>query len=122
MSDFYARLLATANRLIADKGQTVALVRMSTYGPPHNPAGIEARHDIFMVETGYSIINRGQNLATTTGPLVQSGDKLGIISAAGEAPQMSDKIEIGGVRYSFVDIKPLAPGGTTLLFEFHARK
>lgn len=111
----YARLEATAKRLIAQYGKASALIRQTTSGPPHNPVITETRYDIAMVETGYSLTNRNETL-------VLAGDKLGIISTAGEAPIMADKIEIDGTRYSFVDIKPLNPGGTTLMWEIHARK
>src|SRR5690606_35658045 len=111
----YARLEATANRLIAQYGKTATLIRMTASGPAHDPQIVETPHTVAMVETGYSLTNRNETL-------VLAGDKLGIISTAGEAPIMADKIEIDSIRYSFVDIKPLNPGGTTLIHEFHARK
>lgn len=111
----YTRLEATATRLINKYGTDAPLFRSTTSGPPHNPVITETEYTVKMVETGYSLTNRNDTL-------IQVGDKLGIISTAGESPQMSDKIEIDSARYSFVDLKPLNPGGTVLLFEFQARK
>jgi hypothetical protein len=111
----YARLEATATRLIAQYGKTATLIRMTVSGPAHDPQIVETPHSVTMVETGYSLTNRNETL-------VLAGDKLGLISTAGETPQLDDKIEIDGTRYSFVDISPLNPGGTTLIHEFHVRK
>ena len=112
---FYARLNATARRLIAKYGKSATLVRLSQSGPAHNPTITETEYTITLADIGYSVTNRDQTL-------VQVGDKQGIISTAGETPLFEDKIEIDGQRYSFVDRKPLNPGGTTLLFDYHVRK
>ncbi len=119
MSAFYARLEATARRLIKDKGSVQTLLRAGTpTGPAHDPQpGADVRTPCYLVETGYSLTDRDATL-------VEQGDKLGLISTelAGYVPEKTDRIEIGGEEYQFVDIKPLAPGGTTLLYEFHARR
>lgn len=119
MSDFYARLEATAQRLIKDKGQAAVLVRAgAATGPAHNPQpGADVETSCFLVETGYSLTDRSATL-------VLQGDKLGLISTelSGYVPAKTDRVRIGGDEYSFVDLKPLAPGPTTLLYEFHARR
>ncbi|MBN49984.1 MAG: hypothetical protein CMN85_10615 [Spongiibacteraceae bacterium] len=112
---FYGRMEETATRLIAKRGKSATLVKFVKSGPAHNPTINENPSDITLVETDYSLTNRNDSL-------VQVGDKLGIISTAGLAPAMADKIEIDGERYSFVDLQPLNPGGAVLLFEFLARK
>src|SRR5690606_9894996 len=110
-------LKATAVRLIADKGQAAVIVRTTTSGPPHNPVTVETDHACMLVETGYSLTNRSDTL-------VQAGDKVGLISpdVAVTLDRLSDKLEVGGTRYQFVDLQPLSPGGTVLLYEFVARK
>lgn len=112
---FYGRLEETATRLIAKYGKTATLVKFVESGPAHNPTINESPSDVELVETGYSLTNRNETL-------IQTGDKLGIISTAGLAPELADKIEIDSVRYSFVDVQPLNPGGTVLIYEFVARK
>lgn len=117
MSAFYDRLQATATRLIADKGQAAVLVRTSTSGPAHDPTVTTTEHACTLVETGYSITNR-------TDSLVQKGDKVGLLSVdlAVTPDRLSDKLEIGGTQYQLIDLQPLSPGGTVLLYEFLARK
>lgn len=111
---FYQRMESTAKRLIAEYGKAATLVRFSESGPPHDPVITETSYPVTFVETGYSLTNRNETL-------IQVGDKLGLISTAGEAPDFADKIEIGGDRYNLVDLQPLNPGGTVLLYEFVAR-
>lgn len=114
MSD-YTQDVLDASEAIAEDGKAATLIRHTTSGPAYNPIITETTYSVMMVETGYSITNRQDTL-------IQAGDKVGIISAAGEAPLLSDKIQIGGDVYSFVDVKPLAPGDLSILFEFHCRR
>lgn len=115
MSTLYARLEATARRLIAAYGKSATIVRITNGGPPHAPVPSEATHAALIVETGHKM-----TLIPET--LIEAGDRMGIISTdLGVAPRHADKIEIDGTRYNFVDLKPLNPGGTILLYEFLAR-
>lgn len=120
MSAFYDKMEATARRLIKQFGYSAKLWRAGTpSGPPHNPIpGTPTQANCIVVETGYSLTNRDDTLILT-------GDKIGIISTeiAGRlVPTKDDVLVIGSDRYNFVDLKPLAPGGQVLLFEFHARR
>lgn len=114
MNPLYVRLEATARRLIASYGKPAAIVREERAGPPHAPVVTEVEHPVTLVETGYSLTNRSETL-------VQAGDKVGLISTEGEAPQLDDVLRLDGADYRFVDLQPLNPGGLTLLFEFQAR-
>lgn len=111
----YTRLEATAKRLIEKYGKDATLTKITNSGPAHNPTQTESTSTVKMVETGYSLTNRNESL-------VQAGDKLGLISTAGESPELKDKITIDSVKYNIIDLQPLNPGGVTLLFEFTARK
>lgn len=113
---FYGNLRDTAVRLIGLYGKAAKIVRKTTSGPPHAPIVTEAETDCVFVEVGYSMTNRNASL-------IQVGDKVGIISTdQAVVPQLDDEIRIDSVRYAFVDLSPLNPGGTTLLYEFVARK
>lgn len=119
MSEFYTRLEATARRLIKDKGLAAVLLRAGTpTGPAHDPQpGADVETPCYLVETGYSLTDRDATL-------VLQGDKLGLISTElnGYVPAKTDRLRIGTDAYQLVDIKPLAPGGQVLLYEFHARR
>ncbi|HFF6004463.1 hypothetical protein [Stenotrophomonas maltophilia] len=118
MSAFYARMQATAERLIARFGYVTQLERDGApTGPPHNPQpGEPSRHDCTVVELEYSLTDRDTTL-------VQQGDKLGLISTAMDIqPGKDDRLLLSGQLYHFIDLQPLSPGGQVLLYEFHARR
>lgn len=114
MNPLYVRLEATARKLIGSYGKPAAIVREERSGPPHAPVVTEVEHPVTLVETGYSLTNRNETL-------IQTGDKVGIISTAGEAPKLDDKLRIDGADYHMVDLQPLNPGGLTLLYQFVCR-
>jgi len=111
----YDRVQRHANKLIATYGKPATLIRLEQSGPAYNPTTTEVEYTVQIVETGYEIANRADTL-------VQTGDRVGIISTTGEAPELSDKIEIGGTRYGLVGLEPLTPGATTLAYTFVARR
>lgn len=118
MSAFYDRLASTATRLIGRYGYATQLERDGApTGPPYNPQpGPPTLHACKVVELDYSLTNRDTTL-------VLQGDKLGLISIdVDTAPALTDRILLSGVRYHFIDLQPLSPGGQVLLYEFHARK
>lgn len=115
MADFYSQMADMARELIRQYGKLADLLRDEETGPPYNPVVETNEYQVIMVETGYSMTHRNETL-------VQSGDKLGIISPSGTEPLLSDRIRVDDIEYSFVDVEPLNPGGTKLLFEFHARR
>lgn len=114
MSPLYARLEATARRLIGSYGKPAAIVREERSGPPHAPVVTEVEHPVTLVETGYSLTNRNESL-------IQTGDKVGLISTAGESPQLDDVLRMDGADYRFADLQPLNPGGLVLLYQFVCR-
>jgi hypothetical protein len=113
----YTRLEQTAQRLIKQYGFETVLRRAVKSGPEHNPVVNDTELDVIAVETGYKITTREQSL-------IQTGDKVGLISTeTGTVPDEADRIVIGGQEFKFVDLKPLNLGGTiTLLYEFIARR
>lgn len=116
MSAFYDRLNATARRLIGTYGKAASVVRMTKSGPAHAPVLTPVSHGCVLVETGWK-------LTLIPATLIETGDKMGIISTTITiAPDTADKLQIEGQRYNFVAIEPLNPGGTTLLYEYLARR
>lgn len=112
----YTAPQATADRLIARFGATGAIRRTTTSGPAHDPTITETDYAAIIVTPGYTLTNRD-------GTLIQAGDKVGLIAMKDLAvtPTMADKVVIESKAYSFVDLQPLRPAGTTVLYEFVAR-
>ena len=49
--------------------------------------------------------------------LIQSGYKQLYMDANGAGPTLSDRVIVNGVEFMIFSIKPLAPAGTTVLYE-----
>lgn len=112
---FYDHRNAAAQRLIQQYGKDATLVRFEETGPAHDPQVTEVEYAVTLVESSYSITDRNESLT-------QVGDKVVIVSTEGEALQDGDKLEIDGERYNFINLMPLNPGGTVLLFKVLCRK
>lgn len=115
----YARIRTqTAERLIRENGKVAyVVVPGAPFGDPWNPQpGEPTEEAVYFVETGYKIDDRNQTL-------IQQGDKLGIVSTeTGVVPEKDRAIKIDGTTYQMIDVQPLNPGGTVMLYEIHARR
>lgn len=113
----YANLQATAERLIERFGKPATLIQYAAGdgGDPWDPGGTVTESTITLVETSYSMTNRDDSL-------IQQGDKIWFVSTAGESPAKPDEIRLDGQTYQLIDVQPLNPGGTDLMFEIHARR
>jgi len=109
----YSQIKATADRLINRFGKDAVLVTTTTTGPAFDPTVTEVTTDIILAEIGYSLTNRNESL-------VQAGDKVWLVQADAEVP-LDAKIRLDGTDYSMVDVQPLNPGGTVLLYEVQGR-
>lgn len=114
----YSNLESTAKRLIDRFGRDAVLIKKGTpadgatlYDAP--PADTES--DIILCETRFSLMNRD-------GTLIKNGDKRWLISTEGLAPELEDKVQLDGTKYELINVDPLNPGGTVLLYEVQGRK
>ena len=80
---------------------------------PWAPVFIEVADPTVVVETGYSLTDRNETL-------IQSGDWVGIAQSKVEINR-GDFLETDGKRLRVVEVRPLNPGGTVLLYELVAR-
>jgi len=121
--EFYAKMQATANRLLKGKGQEITLTRRTagTYDPATGTAAVTTT-----TQTAYgAMFEYGDK--NIDGVLIKEGDKqllLSAINSAGTAlvaPALNDTVTINTVVYTVVRIKPLSPAGTTVLFDCNIR-
>lgn len=112
----YSRSRATADRLIKRFGQTGAIRRTTTGGDPWDTITTETDYDCTLVVLDY----RQSNI---DGTLIQQNDKHVLVSAVGLEiePNTSDKLVLAGQPLQIIKASPLAPGGTTVLFDIQAR-
>jgi hypothetical protein len=121
--EFYAKMQATANRLLKGKGQSITLTRRTagTYDPATGTAAVTVT-----TQTAYgAMFEYGDK--NIDGTLIKEGDKqllLSALNSAGTAlvaPALNDTVTINTVVYTVVRIKPLSPAGTTVLFDCNIR-
>lgn len=113
----YSRARSTAERLIAKFGQAGAIRRVTSSGPAYDPVQTTTDHACKLVDLDV-------DEQTIDGTLIMRDDRLVYLSTAGLsiAPELSDKVVIGGVEHAIMNIKPLSPAGVVVFWELQARK
>lgn len=109
---------AMADEEIAESGMSATLKRPTTSGPAYNPTiGTPTSYAVNVVVQEY-------RNAEIDGARVQAGDKKVMMAKGSLAiePDTSDKLVIGGVDHAIVEVRPLNPGGTVLLYEMQVRR
>lgn len=114
MSEFYTRLQSTAERLINQFGETAVLHKQSTHNPePWNPVVTSVNHDVSIVKSSTSIVNRDETL-------MREGDILMLMYSEVE-PTLKDALTIGGKKYQIVQTEPLKPAQIVLYYQILVR-
>jgi len=122
---FYARLQATANRLLKGKGQSITLTKITA--GTYNPATGGFTGASTSTQSAYGAIF-DYGATQIDGTLIKAGDKQLLLSAfktdgtALTAPVLGDTVSIGGVTYTLVEpLKEVNPAGTTVMYECNLR-
>lgn len=121
--NFYARLQATANKLLKGKGQAVTITSQAVgdYDTTTGTASVTTTN-----QTGWGAVFEYTN-KNIDGTLILAGDKQLLLSAINSdgtlltAPQVNDTVTIGGQVSTIKQVKPLSPAGTALLFDCNIR-
>lgn len=123
MSSFYDRTRATATRLLTKRGQP-ATIRVPALavssGRPWAPSrGAPVDYRIQTVLLDYSQQDRD-------GTLVQQNDRRALFPAEG-LPVITEAVELvldaeSSLPYAVINLLPLNPGGTVLMYEAQVRR
>ncbi len=116
----YARAKATADRLIQRFGQTGQLRKAGTpSGPAYNPTpGADVNH-----ACRFAIVSFDQR--EIDGTRILATDKKAILAKGSLTvePLPGDRlVDAAGVVYSVVDVMPLNPAGTVVMYELQVRR
>ena len=122
---FYARLQATANRLLKGKGQSITLTKITA--GTYNPATGGFTGAGTSTQTAYgAVFDYGAK--QIDGTLIKAGDKQLLLSAvktdgaALTAPVLGDTVTIGSVVFTLVEpLKEVNPAGTVVMYECNLR-
>ena len=113
----YARSKASADRLLTRFGQSGTLLKYTKSGPSYDPVITWPPHACTFVVLDYA--NR-----EVDGTRILATDKQVLLAKASLAiePTTADKLLIGGVEHKLIAVKPISPGGTTILYELQVRR
>lgn len=107
----YTRAKATAERLIDRFGQDVTLRQTTSSGDPWAPTLTET-------DTTVKVVDLNRRERDASGTLVGVTRRtLYVSTSAGVTPAKGDKMVIGGTEHEIDEVRPLAPGGTNVMFE-----
>lgn len=113
----YAEDRADADELIDEFGQDGKLRRETKTGSSYSPTITTTDYDCTFVVLDY----RNREI---DGTRILSTDKKALLKAGSLAitPTTADKLVIGGVAHAIMNVAPLSPGGTVVLYEIQARR
>lgn len=98
---------------IAEAGQVAMLIKPGAMtGPEYDPRpGPATEHQI-------TVVDENQMQRDQSGTLIGEAVHALIVStSAGVEPEQADRVRIGGRTLEITEVRPLAPGGTVLLWE-----
>ena len=112
----YANARATAERLIANFGQSATLTQTANTGTDYNPTLTETDYTCTLAVIDYK-------QSDIDGTVILKDDKKAIISTSGltVTPTKADKLTIGGVVHDIVEIMPLSPAGIVIIWQAQIR-
>jgi hypothetical protein len=132
MSINYARLQATAARLLSENGQSITLTRSVTNPDNYDPATGDVMA-FTLTQTGFGVVFEYNTFIRSgvrdePGSLIVAGDKQLILTplkADGTAlnpPKVGDRATLAsGVAYTVTAVAPLSPAGTASYYECNIR-
>lgn len=114
-----AKLSAVAKRLLAKHGQSMTL----SHDAPgaYDPATGTVTNTTTTATDSGVIFPYADGLSLIEGSLIQRGDQQVFISIA-TAQLPADRITVGTTVYNVINVKEIAPAGTSVLFELQCRK
>jgi hypothetical protein len=113
----YSRTIETADRLITRYGQVGAIRKLVNTGKAYDPTQTLEDTSVTLAVLEYedSKLDRGP---------IRTGDKQVFVSAKGLPISIkpTDKCVIGGEQHDIVNVKPLAPAGTVVMYQLQVRQ
>lgn len=107
----YQNSRATAERLIANFGQNVTLVKITSDGASYSPSVSETSYTVVAVDLNETNRNAPGSLNEKTTRMLL------ISTSAGVVPETNDRVTIDGETHTLGMVKPFAPGGVKVLHE-----
>ena len=110
----YTNMAATAKRLLTKFGRAVTITTYTT-GTYNTATGAATSSSIDTATIG-AVFSYKDSLID--GALIKRGDKYMLCPIAA---LVGDRVTIGTVIYSVIDVKEINPGGTPVMYKFNIR-
>lgn len=116
---FYDRMTAMAKRQITSKGQALTIKR-ETGGGIDNDTGVYTPGVSQELDCYGVWLEITEQINTALGGTVQAGDRVVMLEAT-QTPQQGDKLSVDGSYWQIVNVRPVAPGGTPVVYYVQVR-
>ncbi len=114
----YSKTATSTDRILTKFGQEVTITRR-TAGTYDTSTGVSAVTET--TQSGIGAIFDWQN-RDVDGTTIKTGDRRLLLSAVDiTAPVVNDTVTVGSVVFTVMQVKPLAPSGTVVLYEINLR-
>lgn len=111
----YLATQVAAKRLIVAKGRSVTLTRHAESAYNTATGGVTTV-DTATATTGV-LLPLPRGLVHGAGSNISVGDQQLLLPGDIAAPAIADTVTIGGIGYTIIEVSPLNPGGTNLVYD-----
>lgn len=116
----YNKLKGKSDKLIRQFGQACE-VHITEAGK-YNPATGERRKGSTTINNGYCFFdNLAFDFKNHHAAMVEQGDVLIYLTASCQ-PVLNAQVVVGGERWSIVNVQPINPGGTAIIYQAQGRR
>lgn len=123
----YNKLKGVSDKLIRQFGQACE-VHITETGK-YNPATGERRKGSTTINNGYCLFDNlafdfnssRHDSAQGSASMVEQGDVLIYLTASCQ-PVLNAQVVVGGERWSIVNVQPINPGGTAIIYQAQGRR
>lgn len=115
---FYDNMATTALKLLTSKGQTVTFSREVSSG--FDPAlGIDTTSTTTFTGKAAHLNYKNSEI---DGTQVIKGDSRLILEATATVPLVSDTVTVDSIVWRVMDVEPVSPAGTVVIYKIQVRK
>ena len=120
MSAFYLNLQGTAARMLAGRGRAMVLRKQTAAA--YDPAAGSAAQTASDTDCVGAVFDFPALLID--GTRIQRGDKKVLLASEGltVTPDATDQLVIGDVVHSIVNVQPIGPDGTVVVYRLQVRR
>lgn len=118
MSDFYTSKASSASKMLRKRGMKLIVTRITKAAT--DPAAGTVTNNVPQLFYPYGVTARFSRKFIQDG-LARADDLLITMEAGVVEPSKDDTITVGSFVMSIIDVNPISPAGTPIVYKVHAR-